>query len=410
MPAALRLASVLAWRNLWRNRWRSLIMLAAIVLGAWAMVFLGALTRGMIDGIVNDGIDSLPGHAQIHHSAYADDPSVEHLIPAIGQELAGALASDGIRAWSARLRLPAMVVSERASRGVVLLGVAPAQEAAAGFQPRELARGRFLESAADPGVVVGRALLERLETRLGHRVALLSQTPDNSIGERGFRIVGVYRAQLKSREERHVYAGREVVQRMLGIGGGVSEIAIRGADHRQLGPWYQRVRAALPEPLALRSWRELDAYLALSADLQDVAGLVFTVVIFAVLSFGLVNTLAMSVFERVREFGLQRALGARPGGILLQVLLEACYLLALGLLAGNALAWLSLRPLGGGIDLSFIAEGLEMFDLGSVLYPRLRLADMARASALVAALGLLASLLPAWRAARLDPVRALSEH
>ena len=126
------------------------------------------------------------------------------------------------------------------------------------------------------------------------------------------------------------------------------------------------------------------------------------------LSFGLVNTLAMAVFERVREIGLMQALGMPPVMILGQLLLESLYLLVLGLLLGNLLALVSIKSLEDGIDISGVAQGMEMMGMGTTLYPVLALQDMAMSTAVVIVLGLLASLLPAWRAAQLDPIRALN--
>ena len=138
--------------------------------------------------------------------------------------------------------------------------------------------------------------------------------------------------------------------------------------------------------------------------------LVFMVVVFLALSFGLVNTMVMAVFERVREIGLMQALGMRPGLIVVQLLAESVYLLLIGLLLGNALAWLTIKPLESGIDISSVAQGMEMMAIGSTLYPALALQDMLLSTMVVLGLGLLAGLLPAWRATRLDPIAALASH
>ena len=137
--------------------------------------------------------------------------------------------------------------------------------------------------------------------------------------------------------------------------------------------------------------------------------LVWVIVVFLALSFGLVNTLMMAVFERVREFGLMQALGMKPGAILLQVLLESLYLLLLGLLIGNLLAVASIQPIRDGWDLSVVAEGMAMMGVSSVLYPALKLQDLALANAVVIVLGILTSLLPAWRASRYRPVEAIAK-
>ncbi|MDH3417645.1 MAG: ABC transporter permease, partial [Gammaproteobacteria bacterium] len=60
----------LAWRYLWRNHRRTIIMLSAIVIGVWAMIFMTALTRGMVDQMIKDGISVLPGHVQVHNPQF----------------------------------------------------------------------------------------------------------------------------------------------------------------------------------------------------------------------------------------------------------------------------------------------------------------------------------------------------
>jgi ABC-type lipoprotein release transport system permease subunit len=137
--------------------------------------------------------------------------------------------------------------------------------------------------------------------------------------------------------------------------------------------------------------------------------LVWVIVIFMALSFGLANTLMMAVFERIREIGLMQALGMKPAAIISQILLESLLLLVLGLLLGNALAIASILPIRGGIDLSVVAEGFEMMGASSTLFPALKMKDLVLANAVVIVLGVLTSLLPAWRASRYRPVEAIAK-
>ncbi len=156
------------------------------------------------------------------------------------------------------------------------------------------------------------------------------------------------------------------------------------------------------------SWLALDPYLGTMVKVMDGFVLVWMVVIFLALSFGLVNTLMMAIFERVREIGLMRALGMRPSAIVYQVLVESLFLLVLGLLLGNLLAIATIIPLKDGIDVSSVAQGMEMMGASSVLYPVLQWPDLLLANAVVIVLGIITSLLPAWRAAQYRPVEALS--
>ena len=399
----------LAWRNLWRNHRRTLIMLLAIAVGVWAMIFMTALMRGMVDDMIRDGINTLPGHVQIHNPEFRDDPSIDNSLAEPGPDLLSALGSQEVTGWTSRVRVPAMISSERDSRGVTLLGVDPSGEIALGFDTASIVQGRFLTGPNDKGLVVGKKLLERLETDLGKRVVVMSQDPDNNVADRGFRIVGVYEAKLASLEEVFIYTGRATVQSLLKMDGLVSEIAIRGPDYRDVEKLLTTVKNASPAGVEVLPWMELDSYLGMMMGVMDGFVLVWIIVIFLALSFGLVNTLMMAVFERVREIGLIQALGMRPTAILYQVLMESVMLLLLGLVIGNLLALASILPLKDGIDISVVAQGMEMMGAGSMLYPALTIHDMVMANSVVIVLGLITSLLPAWRASQYKPVEAIAK-
>lgn len=399
----------LAWRNLWRNHRRTLIMLAAIMVGVWAMIFMTALMRGMVDDMLSNGIRNLPGEVQIHHPDYRDDPSVNNSISMPDTALLSAFQAAGIQAWTARVRVPAVISSERDSRGITLIGIDPDSEPGLGFAPDAIRQGRYIESPDDNGVIIGAKLAERLETRLGKRVVIMSQDPQNNLADRGFRVVGIYHAKLPGLEEVYVYAGRGTIQNLLNLGGQVSEIALSKADYRNVKDWYPAIKRAAGDQLETLPWYQLDPYLGGMLGIMDGFILVWIIVIFLALSFGLVNTLVMAVYERIREIGLMQALGMRPSMIVYQVLVESFLLLVIGLLLGNLLAFATVIPLQDGIDISGVAKGLEMMGSSSVLYPVLKLKDVLTANVVVIVLGLLTSLLPAWQAARYDPIEALGK-
>ena len=399
----------LAWRNLWRNHRRTLIMLSAITIGVWAMIFMTALMRGMVDDMLLNGIRNLPGEVQIHHPEYRDDPSINNSISPPDETLLEALQIPEVKAWTSRVKVPAVISSERDSRGVTLVGVEPVSEVQLGFDIDSIIEGHFLEDSDDTGLIIGAKMAERLETRLGKRVVIMSQDPDNNIADRGFRVVGIYKAKMASLEEIYVYAGLTTVQKLLNLDNQVSEIAITGNDYRHVEGWYPVIKKAADEKLQTLPWYEADTYLGSTMAMMDGFVLVWIVVIFLALSFGLVNTLVMAVFERIREIGLMQALGMRPSLILYQILIESFLLLFIGLLLGNVFAVGTIIPLQDGIDISAVAQGMEMMGTSSVLYPALKLNDVILANVIVIVLGLLTSILPAWHAASFDPIEALGK-
>ena len=399
----------LAWRNLWRNHRRTIVMLAAISLGAWAMIFMTALMRGMVRDMIDDGISAMPGHVQVHNREFRDDPSVANLIPVSDSSIVALFDGAGIEHWASRVRVPAVVTSERESRGVTLLGIDPAREKGLTFVSYEDVDGRFLADADDTGIVIGKKLAATLDTRLGKRVVLMTQDPGNDIADRGFRIVGLFTADMQAFEENYVFAGKTILQDMLRIGDSVSEIFVVGDDYRNVEPLYTKVFELIGESAEVIRWYDLDSYLGAMLDVMDGFVLIWIVVIFLALSFGLVNTLVMAVFERVREIGLMLALGMKPVNILGQIIIESLLLLALGLFIGSTLAWASVQPIKDGVDVSIVGEGMELWGMPSVLYPELLVSDIVLANVVVLVLGFLASLSPAWRAAHYEPIEAITK-
>ncbi|GEM_PF-1538790 len=156
-------------------------------------------------------------------------------------------------------------------------------------------------------------------------------------------------------------------------------------------------------------WGELYPLLAELKMLMNAVNYVFLLIIYIAVAFGIANTMVMSVFERVRELGILKAIGTRPGQLFRMVILESVMLAAIGMglggLASAATIWVWAR---NGLDLSmFAAEAGESLGMGSVLYPVLTLENIlfAVVMALVIAIG--SALYPAFRASRLLVVESL---
>lgn len=404
--ARMPLFLTLAWRNLWRHRRRTLVMLFALVLGIWSMIVMAALIRGSMEEQVQKEILNLTGHVQIHAPGYRDDPAVEHRF-AVTPALAAALRAKTLVAASARVRVPAVVSSERESAGVVLVGIDPPGERGLSFIGKAVTSGAYLSAPDDPGLLLGRKLAAQLETGLGRRVVLMSQDADNQIADRGFRVVGIFDGSPEAMETGYVFIGRATAQQMLKLGDSVSELAVLASSRDRLDGLVMRLRAASPES-DVQPWTTLEPLLVLAEELSGTILTIWYLIVFTAMSFGLVNTLLMAVFERIREFGLFQALGMPPRLILGMVLAESVILLALALTVGNLLAGATLLSLKGGIDLSAFAEGLEMFGFSPIIYPMITAADFVTANVLVFVLGVVACLYPAWRAARYAPVQAIT--
>lgn len=402
----LALLLPLSWRNLWRNPRRTLITLAVVAVGTWSVLIFAALFNALTTGSRDTTLRFLTGHGQLHAAGYLEDPSVSHSMTRPGPALRRALDAPPVAGWVERIRVPGIVQSEYRTRSVTLVGVGPRSERALSDVPREVIAGRYLADAADPGVVMGRDLAERLKTRIGKRVILMVQAADGHLAESGLTIVGLYAAG-KPAEDEFLFTGLETAQSMLGLGERLSEISFLVHDEASLTDVVAELRRAAPG-LDVEPWMELAPLVYTIETFGRYYTIVWLLVMFTLMAIGLVNTQLMAVFERQREFGLLQALGMRPRQIVLQVVLESALLVGVGVLAGTALAVATLAPFHRGLDLGFLAPGAEIMGESRILHPALGAAESLRYGAVIWLLAVGAALWPALSAAAARPAAAMS--
>ena len=400
----------MAWRNVWRNPRRTIVILVAVIIGVWSMVLLGALMRGIAVGMVKNGIATLTGHIQIHHQGYRNDPSIENSM-ADSQAVEIALIEQlppGAH-WTMRVRVNAIANNARHSSGVTLVGIEPLAEAKVSFIGSAIFRGVYLAPEDENGILVGEALLKRFGTKIGRKLVLMAQDTEQEIASRAFRIVGIFRSEMESTEKQFVFVTRTASQKMLKLGKGISEISILLPEgHEKMGA-IKGLKSILPaDQFEIHHWQELLPFQTAYLRILDGFMWFWFLVVFVAMGFGIVNTTLMAVFERMREFGLMKALGMKPWWILRAVLVEAFLLLICGMIIGNSLGLLSCYALSGhGIDLSALAAGAESAGMTRIIYPAVALKDVMVANLTVLLLGLLVSLYPAIKASRFTPVQAL---
>jgi ABC-type lipoprotein release transport system permease subunit len=401
---------IISWRNIWRNPRRTVIIMIAVVIGVLSMIALTAFMRGMVVDMIENGIETLTGDVKIYRKGYRSDPALENRIQDPGALVATVRQSIPESAKLAtRIRVNAIAQNARHSAGVELIGIDPQMEKGVSFIGDGVSRGRPLSASDRNAVVVGRALLAKFDTEIGNKLILMSENAENEIASRAFRIRGVYETTLASTEKRYVFVHTEAARKMLGIGGGVSEISVVLPDHQRAGEMSDRIAAQIDtSTYSVASWEELLPMLKAYIGVFNGFIVLWYIVVFVAMAFGIINTTLMAVFERMREFGLLKALGMRPWRILRSVLLESGFILVIGAAAGNTLALSLVHILGRvGIDLTAFAAGFEYAGMSAIIYPEIFAGDVAVANLVVIVLGLAVSAYPAAKAARIMPVEAM---
>ncbi|NNF97878.1 MAG: ABC transporter permease [Desulfobacteraceae bacterium] len=403
----------IAWRNIWRNPRRTAVILIAVVIGIWSMVFMGALMRGVEVGMIDNGISTLTGDLQVHSRNYRNDPIVENSIrePELVHAALSKVLPPGAHS-AFRVRLNAVAGNARHSAGVTLVGIDASAEKAVSFIGDAVTDGEYLSESDANGILVGQELLETFDTRLGRKIILMAQDADGEIASKAFRIKGIFQAEMKATEKQFVFVSGSAARKMLKMGNQVSEVCVALPGHRNSEAVVADLRRELGTggEFEVNTWRELLPVLNAYLEMSNSFIFIWYVVMFVAMGFGLTNTTLMAVFERMREFGLLKALGMRPARIIRQVLIESSIILMIGMVIGNLLGILSVLLLSNtGIDLSDLAAGVEYAGMSRMIYPVLLESDILVSNLVVFVLGALVSLYPASKAARFTPIQAMAQ-
>ena len=378
----------LAWRNVWRHARRNTSLMLAVALAVGTLLPANALVRGMLSDLEAQAIEQLTGHLKVQSRAYRDDPSIDYSFrppPALGTTL----SDPRVLGATERLGVPAVIQSERETRGVDLYG-------------------RWLDGMGDGGVVLGADLVRQLETAVDRRVVLMSERADGGRAEWGARIVGVYSTSSPGAEKFIAFTGRRALQARL-ESPGVTEVSVMLRDPTDIAAVEARLEPVVA-PLDVSDWTALKPLIAALVSMSGAMIGIFVGVFMVALAFGVLNTLIAVVLERTRELGLLQALGMKRSWIVLQVMIESGVIIAVGLVAGLLLGRWVIWLLRDGVDLSAFAEGMAMLGGSTVITPVITGADVALVVATVLTLGFVGALYPAWRAVRIEPLEALGKH
>lgn len=396
----------MAWRNVWRNRRRSLVTVAATTLAFTVMILYSSLVQGYLAAMERNVLDLELGDVQVHAPEFRDDASLYSSIPE-SDELLRRFDEQGYAA-SARLLGFGLGASDESSAGVQIRGLDVARDQTVSRIAERMRDGEWLDAADSYGVVIGTQLARTLVVGPGDELILLSQASDGSMANDLFVVRGVLLGVGEGVDRAGVFVTEEAFRRFFAFPTGAHEIILRRPPNVELEAFAASVAELAPGE-RVETWRELSPTLA--SMLESARGVMMMVFLIVYIAIGILilNAMLMAVFERIREFGVLKAIGYAPTQVLLIIFGETAVQTGLAVAIGFALAVPGLWYLVNvGIDMGRLG-GMAM--MGVVLDPIWRgvVGPDVITGPLVTLLVIvaLATLYPAAKAAWISPVRAI---
>ncbi len=394
-----------AWRNIWRHKIRSLVVIIALALGLWAGVFSSAFTQGMMNQKIESVIRMEMSHFQIHQPKFRDEFDSKLFIKD-GLSIQKIINQEkDVVASSGRIIAMVMLGSANTNGSVKLNGIIPSDEAIVTELDQKVTTGAYFEGVKRNPILISQKIAEKYKVNVKSKVIITLQDINGEITAGAFKVVGIYNTKNGMYDEINVFVRRSDIANLMVAEDNVHEIAVLLNNHDLAEPMATKYQKAYQE-LEVLPWMDLSTGMRMMIEMMGTYTLIIVGIILIALLFSIINTMLMAVLERVKEIGMLMSIGMSKPKVFFMILIETVCLTFLGAPLGLLFSYGSITYFGHtGIDLGSAAYA----DMGfsNVIYPSLEFGDYLDVSIMVIIMAIIASIYPAIKALRLNPVEAI---
>jgi len=404
----------IAVRNLLRYKRRTILTTSLIAVGVIFVLGYISISGSFKTMIIGQITDSMLGHLQVHRKGYV--ASIENLplnlnlrAPAY-KKLEGILNQQPeVEAYSPRIKFGGMFSNFTETTNIRLNGVDPEKE----FKTIPLLTSRIQngQKNLNRGEILVPDLLARgMGVKVGDMVVVVATNQDGSVNGKQFKVSGILESATgPGGRDGYIHLGDAMEVLRMGEME-VSEVAIRIKHSSKVDAFTQKLDGLLSgevnkqgKPIfEVHSWEKLSPFYNI-ARMIDVMTIFIQIMLIAVVLISVMNVLIMAVYERVREIGTIAAIGTLPGKILSMFMLEGLCLGLIGAVIGDIV--------GSAIIYILNLTGVITFDFarqtGLILKPTIDPFNVLAISVIVIVVSVVASLQPALKASRMEPIKAL---
>lgn len=400
----------IAFRNMFRQKRRSILTGLTMVGGIVLLSLSLAISKGTYGRVIDLFTRMHTCHLQIHQKDYLDRPSIYRTIDDWRDLAAKCSEVPGVRSWTPRVYSAALAFQGNKTTGASLIGIDPVLEKETTTLAATIDHGTWFSSPNERVVAIGKSLADILKADVGDELVLIGQAADGSIANDLFRIIAVMGKGNNSAQQMNCYMPLETAQSFLELGERVHELALIVRDYEDAIEMAPLVAQAIGDPdLQVAPWQDVERqfYQSMKADMD---GMWITLsIIMLIVAIGVLNTVLMTILERTREFGVLKALGTKPITVFWLIVTETGFLALLASVVGTILSLL--------LNAWFTNHGIaypEPIDVGGIAVTKMQALITWQSFwipvAITVCTAVLVSTLPAIRAARVMPIRAMRTH
>jgi ABC-type lipoprotein release transport system permease subunit len=403
----------LAWRNIFRNKRRTLLSGLAIGVGLASMMFADAVIYSLGETMVRSATESFSGNAQIHQAVFVKNFEVEKTITNNeNNKILESLKNEStIAGFAPRVLSYGMLTSTLDAKNILVYGVDPLLEKNVSKIADNIIKGNNLDANEEKKILVGKRLAENLNIDVGDRVVVtVARAQVGDLSQEMFRVGGIFSFGMKGMDENVIFLNLAIAQKILNVGNEIHEVALNFKDLKSVeNNNFPLAKKYSKNGNELLGWKKMFKELAAILNFTQFSLGILAMILFGIIALGIMNTVFMSLYERMFEFGVLRAVGTRPKMVATMILYETLMLALLSTVIGITIGVIFIYIFSHyGIDYRGIEYAHVVFK--DKIYPQFRLIQFLLYPPCLIFFAMLVGIYPAIYAARIIPAKALRKN
>lgn len=327
----------LSFRNIKRNPRRSTLTVLIISIGLASLMLTHAFILGMIESMRHNATSTFLGHGQSHHQDFLADFDINQTVPELKKVLSALQAAPEVRSFSQRIIALGMISSSYHAMGVQLFGVEFGKEKQVSVIEKAVIAGEYPNQPQSNTILLGFELAEQLGIEIGDKVVLtLSEAKTGELAQELFRVRGIVKFNSRMIDHGGAFISLDKAQDLLKLANGAHQVAFTFTRLDQATNMDLPIWKKLKQMKALsQNWEELMPAVKSMFEMTNISITIVALILFLLICLSILNTMFMSIYDRMYEFGVLKALGTKDWQVSLQIICECMQLGLLGMVIGS---------------------------------------------------------------------------
>ncbi len=405
----------MALRNIFKQKRRSFFTAVSMILGFVLLSVSIGFNEGGYGNVIKAFTSARTGHIQIHKKGYLEKPGLYSNFVWDDKFIKTVSSIDSIESFTPRIHSGGLAFLDKKTTAVQIKGIDPKREAETTLIDRKIESGSYLSASKDVRyeAVVTRSLADILNLKTGDDLIVISSGADGSIANDRFKVIGIFSKDLDSLYSNAVFVPLNTTQEFLVLDGKIHEVAVMINNYKNSFDDSMKISGIIKSAgirnISVEPWEIVEEQFFKSMNADKEGTVLVVIIIMLVVGVGVLNTVLMSILERMREYGVMKAMGTTPSFIFFSIVIETFLMSLFASAAGLGLSLLANWP--------FKVYGIsypEPVSIGGIFIETINSEYVAIAFYLpvivIMVSSVVASIVPAYKAASAEPVKSMRSY